>query len=938
MIENHLNLNSKKVDIKNSIELSGNALVPENKDSNKKLSNCIGKESQRFIPFEYGSGYGYLYTRMKWILDNNEINDQLKSEMYSFLETLGELKVLGVYNEAYKKYRRAFDTFSMKLDSCNDYNENIIGDLRYQCYQSSASGRKELKIIDRCIKEWSKRDRENKLLHSYRGAMSEWLNKSELVVDKIGSQINNSRNIFKEIIDSLKDANNPLQQSQILSFLSLSYISEKLFPFMLGQITNNNSIGASSCGIFGETIRSETPNPGGSLSSIELGAENVGDEDVKILIDEKTNSLKIESALEVNQKNNENSPNINTSRNESVMNWIKSSFNKRQDSHENSELICDSTNNIQNERKKQISLNREKILSQRLGKSLYDIKKDISIPSSLNKDFILKEYFTNYFSVYKIFTSMRESLYEQRKYYKTIPTMNSVKYKRQEIELEEVRTRQFQSIYNDVILSEPIKKIRRVLIYRSEWKRPPMYLLVTHKGKNCKGNRPLVKEDNINYDVDTDEEWEEQFGGEDVENIDDVPDVCDEDDDNDAVASGWLVPDGCFQSDELLDEFTIGNSMNDHGTNIVSLLSLSSQYPSPVVISFLDHSSIDFGVGISIPTEEHVSSIIKSYLIHLTQGVGWIYNKTDLSRICSSISPDESNSLISSNALEISNKKKSSLDLKLKQDLSYFIHGRWASIRKIIQEFFEIYKYQDIKKSSVIHFIKENVRKVKLKGDVRFRWYVNENNANLELDFEKLSELLAQRRAEEKNVSNKVEATRLRQNRGCLQSNITSTNSKSQTQSSENSQNSNSNGKEIFLYPYQYLSDADPEYPINHKTASENGENDNLNSQCSMKSNNGILNFISSSQGSERSSINDQKTEKETHTRIVHNNKKRKCTTPIRNISSDYPNNSLLDKERKEDGIDGTESIRTTALDGKSCAHLFNNSLITHFFPPKAKS
>ncbi|KAK9174376.1 Chromatin assembly factor 1 subunit A family protein [Cryptosporidium meleagridis] len=930
MIEENYSNFSKRGDIENLIGTLDIETIQDRENSSEISNKHIRKDSHKVIPFEYGNGYGYLYTRLKWILDNNEISGQFKNEMYSLLETIGELRVLGVYNEPYKKYRKAFDIFSMKFDSYSEYNENVIGDLRYQCYQSSSSGRKELKIIDRCIKEWSKRDRENKLLHSYRDAMSEWLNKSELGVNKMEPKAINSENIFKEIINYSKDTNNPLQQSQILSFLSLSYISEKLFPFIPGQLANNTSSGTFSCGVIGDTIRFETQNPNGSISSIELVNENAI-EDADIIVEEKQNPLRTDFALEAIQKSNESSLNsLRIHKNESVMSWIKSNSIRRQDTNsEKPEQIYD---NIREERKKQLASDKEKILSQRLTRSLHDIDKDIS-NSSLNKDFILKEYFTDYFSIYKLFISTRENLYNQREYYKSIPIVGSIRYKKQKIDLEEVRARQFQSIYNDGIHCELVSKIRRVLIYRSEWKRPPMYLLITHKGRNCKGNYPLAKEDNINYDIDTDEEWEEQFGGEDVENVDDIPDVYEEDDD-DAVASGWLVPDGCFQSDELLDEFTIGNSINDHRANIVNLLSLSSQYPSPVVVSFLNHTSVDFGVGISTPNEEYVNSILKGYLINLTQDISWIYNKTDISRFYLSITPDESN-FQPSNISEISNARKNVLDLQFKQDLSYFIHGKWASIKKLVDDFFEINNYKDIKKASVVHFIKENVRKAKLTGDAKFRWYVNENSADLGLDPGKLSELLAQRRAEEKNLSNKVELTKITQNRACLQSDIGSPSLKSQIKNSGDYQNFNGKGKQP--ESRQCSNGIDPEYYINQKIVSENDENNNINSQCSLKSTDYVLNYISSSQGSERSSINSQVIEKETHTGTVYN-KKRKFSTPTRNVPDYHSNYPSFNRKRDADETDGIGSIRASTPESKkSHAYLYNNSLITHFFPPKAK-
>lgn len=936
MIENYQNLSVEKGNIINQNELLDNTIFLDNTKSRNESIKCIEKESHRDAPFEYGSGYGYLHTRLKWILDNYEVSGQFKTELYSLLETLGELRVLGVYNESYKKYRKAFDIFSMKFVSSDKYNEDIIGDLRYQCYQSSASGRKELKIIDKSIKEWSKRDRENKLIHSCRGAMSEWLNRSEFGVNKIERQIITRENVFNEMVNSSKDII-PLQQSQILSYLSSSYISEKLFPFMVGQVINSTSAGTFPCGVFGESLKSETPNLSGSRSSIDLGGGNDGDEIVATSVDVKSNSNKSESVLGVVHKSNENSLNIKVQQNESVMSWIKNNFNRKQDTYnENSEHIFDGdTDLIRKERMKQISSDKENIISQRLSKRLCDIGKDISIPSLLDKDIILKEYFRCCISIYEIFISLRENLYNQRKYYKSIPTIGSVRSKRQEIGIEEAQTRQFQSIYNDGIVSESLNKIRRVLIYRSEWKRPPMYLLVTHKGRQCKGNNPLAKEDHINYDIDTDEEWEEQFGGEDVENVDDIPDACDEDDDNDAVASGWLVPDGCFQSDELLEEFTIGNSANEDGTSIVNILSFSSQYPSPVVISFLNHTSIDFGLGISVPSDEYVNSVLKGYSIRLTQDSNWIYNKTDASKYCN-ISLVETNCHLVSSASEISNTKKNVLDLQLKQKLSYFIHGKWASIRKIIDEFIEINNYKDIKKSLIVQFIKENVSKAKLAGDARSRWHVNENATHLELDSSKLSELLAQRKAEEKNISNRVESAKNRQARSCLQTEPNIPVLQSQIQFSGSSQNSNSDRKGKRSDSFKISSDIYPEYSMSNKSASENDENNNMNSQCSMKSMNGVLN-ISSSQGSEQSSINSQAVEKEVHSGIENSIKKRKFPTPIRDMSFDHTEHSSFNREKKGDGIDGFENVRINTPESKNYTHIQNNSLITHFFPPRSK-
>ncbi|KAJ1605419.1 hypothetical protein OJ253_3202 [Cryptosporidium canis] len=930
MIENDLNVNAGNGNIDKD-ECLDSAIFPRETNLNKDSNMHTVKELQSDNPFEYGNGYGYLYSRLKWILGNFEISGQLNDELYSLLETIGELRVLGVYNEPYKKYRRALDMFSMKFDPTNRYNENIIGELRYQCYQSSASGRKEIKMIDRCIKEWSKRDREHKLMQSYRGAMSEWLNKN-VGVNKIEYQNINKEDLFKEIIEFSKDITS-LQQSHILSFLSPTYISEKLFPFMPGQ-TNNNTTGVFSSGVFGDPLNSDTPKIGGSISSIEILAENNGDEIATNHSECKHNSTKGELALEVAQKSNDNSLNSKCSQNVSVMNWIKNNLNRRQDTtNENSERNTSDADLIHRE-KTQLSSDKDKIVSQRLSKTSCDIGSEISIPIKLNKEIILNEYFNSYVSLYELFISLRGSIYNQRKYFKSIPTIGSNRFKKQEIGIDEVQTRQFQSIYNDSANSEPLNKIRRVLIYRSEWKRPPMYLIITHKGKHCSGVCPLAKEDHINYDIDTDEEWEEQFGGEDVENVDDSPDACDEDDDNDAVASGWLVPDGCFQSDELLEEFTIVNSTNDDCTGIVNLLPFPSQYQSPFVISFLNHTSIDFGLGISIPSEEHVTSAINSYSIHLTHEFNWIYNRTDASRCC--ISLDEASNNLVTGSTENSNTKKNTLDLQLKQEFSYFVHGKWSSIRKIIDEFIEINNYKDITKASIIQFARENVRKEKLTGDARSRWYVNENAAHLKLDSGKLSELLTHRRLEEKTSSNKTESTKNGQTRANLLSEINHSDNKQHIQSSWISQNSNSEQKMKWPRSPTTSIGICPEYSASNKTILDNDENINMNSQYSVKSIDGVLNTIPSSQGSYQSSINSQGVEKDTYSGPINNSRKRKFPAPTRDIPLDFAENALFGQEKKSDGLEGLESARLNTPESKrNYSHIHNNSLITHFFPPK---
>ncbi|KAF7457723.1 Chromatin assembly factor 1 subunit A family protein [Cryptosporidium felis] len=895
------------------------------------LNSQLEIDCHKNMPFEYENCHGYLYTRLKWIIENNEINFELKNELHSLLETLGELRILGVYNEQFKKYRKAFDSFSLKLDISNG-KEDVIGELRYQCYQSSASGRKELKLIEKSVKEWNKREKEKKLLNIYKDAMSSWLNGNGLGVDK-NLQAGETRGLFEEILDSTREMNSPLQQSQLLSYLSTSYISEKLFPYMASQVSNSNS-GASHSGNYAEIMKPDTPNANRSISSIEVNGDN--SDELTMTFEEKIETNN-EHSIETAKKNTESiQTGIKNSQNESVMSWIKSSINRK---HE--QISSKSESSLHNgdvtrmENIKQALFYRDEIISKRLEKKLCDIIETTSFSHKYNKDHFLTEFNENYRSIYENFISLKENQYNGRKYYKSIPIIGSNRPKKQIIEIEEVISRQFQSVYNEGDIEVTLEKIRRVLIYRSEWKRPPMFLLITRRGKECTGINPLVKEEHINYDIETDEEWEEQFGGEDVENVDEVPDPCDEDDD-DAIASGWLVPDGYFQSDELIDDYTISNVANGNENGVVSLLPPSSKYPSPVVASFLNHSSMDYGVGISVPDESYINCIIGDYLAFLTQKINWIYGITDsISRNDLNISSRESVNSTGVNLSSITNpnlSRRSVLDSQLKQELSYFVHGKWVSTKKIIDEFIELNSNRDIKRAAILQFLKENVYKAKLEGDVRYRWYVNENTTEYKLDADRLHELLLKRK-----MDGTIFKGETKNGKSISHNRICTSNIYIQTKCPEKFQVSEVDRKELVTESPQTPNYNDlTTLPTRENCPLESDRNTNSDSQSSTKSMEGYINDGFTSQRSEQLDSQSSQTIDKVSKKQFTTNKRRKCSTPTKCVLNE--NYSLPEQDSDGNRVSGKENNRSNTLESKrSCTPVGNNSLITYFFPPKSK-
>ncbi|KAK6587854.1 hypothetical protein RS030_81304 [Cryptosporidium xiaoi] len=930
LLENNDNIIGRDENvIFNSQEYS--PIILENSKTNSNLISSKAKQPDETSiggPFEYGSNYSYLFTKLKFILDQHDINEPLKNDLCSLLEVIGEMKVLGVYNEHYKKYRRAFDTYTLKLDPSSQITEDLIGELRYLSFQNSVSGRRELKLIDKIVKEWNKRDKEKRLLQSCRGAMSDWLNKTELGTNKNDNDCENVGDASKYILDSIKGSSNSFQQSSLLSFLPESYVSEKLYPYILNHLPTGLS-GNQTPAFVGYSNKDQASLVCSSLSSIGEGPGTVG---IACNQNSDGNNIKTCVLSNIDEISCDNlMANNKVTQNESVIDWIKNNFKRQLNNLECIDSEIQSGKYIHLDQLNNQSNKIEIVISSRLRNKkpvgIYDI-------ISSHRNDLFADYYTKYLELYKNFLSIREGTMKKRSYYKSIPMIGSNRTKKQSVDYHEVRLRQYQTFYNDKNLPEIQSQIRRVLINRSEWKRPPMFLLLTHQGKECNGLNPIAKEEHINYDIDTDEEWEEQFGGEDVDDIDDGVENGDDDDDNEAVASGWLVPDGCFQSDELIDD-VISSTGNCVDSNIVNLLSTSSRYQAPVVISFLNHSCIDFGAGISAPNDLIVKTLIDGYLIHFPQNLNWIYSRTCDDLDDEKRTSNELNDAYDQNEYKNSNNliKKSFLDTSTKCELLYFVYGKYSPIKRIIDNFIELNLKKNMKRSSIIQFLKENIYKTRLNGDCKPRWYIN-NTSELVLDKDKLKELLIERNLDERIEPNNCKPSSKERSELKQEANqCANIKTQIETPNKRKYLEGNDEGSELG----RFAVNVNKESKITSET--ENISNDE---NCAFDSQGGNIDkTLDKSTG--LCLQNEQKTKvncfanKDPDIKINRNKKRRKYSNVNRGLTpKDHDVFSINYEENKTQGQNenrfGTPDVK------KNFTPIYNNSLITEFFQLKNKN
>ncbi|KAJ3130017.1 hypothetical protein HK098_006729 [Nowakowskiella sp. JEL0407] len=103
----------------------------------------------------------------------------------------------------------------------------------------------------------------------------------------------------------------------------------------------------------------------------------------------------------------------------------------------------------------------------------------------------------------------------------------------------------FENWRKDLPKVEIFKKRSHQYLYFHENIRPPYYGL-TKRSKVVTGRRPLAKDSALDYEVDSDDEWEDDESGEDVNSIGDEEEEPMMEDDED----GFIVAEGYFSEDE----------------------------------------------------------------------------------------------------------------------------------------------------------------------------------------------------------------------------------------------------------------------------------------------------------------------------------------------------------------------------------------------------
>ncbi|XP_065059859.1 chromatin assembly factor 1 subunit A-A-like [Rhopilema esculentum] len=132
------------------------------------------------------------------------------------------------------------------------------------------------------------------------------------------------------------------------------------------------------------------------------------------------------------------------------------------------------------------------------------------------------------------------------------------KYKSGRALRRQMRDHLYDSVLNDedlVVMENEEKNIMAVkLLQFSENYRPPYYGTWKKRSKKITPRNPFKKDENLlNYEIDSDEEWEEEEPGESLSGPENE-DEDDEEEDNDEENDGFFVPHGYLSDDEGLSD------------------------------------------------------------------------------------------------------------------------------------------------------------------------------------------------------------------------------------------------------------------------------------------------------------------------------------------------------------------------------------------------
>lgn len=109
-----------------------------------------------------------------------------------------------------------------------------------------------------------------------------------------------------------------------------------------------------------------------------------------------------------------------------------------------------------------------------------------------------------------------------------------------------------------------MEKMRAKFLKFHENQRPPYFGTWRKKSKFVKAKRPFGRDDVFNYDVDSDEEWEEESVGESLKGTDDEDEKENDSENEYEVDNECFVPHGYLSEDEIDDEECIKFSPESH--------------------------------------------------------------------------------------------------------------------------------------------------------------------------------------------------------------------------------------------------------------------------------------------------------------------------------------------------------------------------------------
>ncbi|XP_061393191.1 chromatin assembly factor 1 subunit A [Musca vetustissima] len=125
-----------------------------------------------------------------------------------------------------------------------------------------------------------------------------------------------------------------------------------------------------------------------------------------------------------------------------------------------------------------------------------------------------------------------------------------------------------------------IREEMRVKFYKfHDNRRPPYYGTWRKKSKVITGRRPFAQDTKFcDYEVDSDDEWEEEEPGESLEDASDDDKEKESEDDDYEVDNEWFVPHGHLSEEEMQNEDELGDDCNDREAQKAKLKIIQQEF------------------------------------------------------------------------------------------------------------------------------------------------------------------------------------------------------------------------------------------------------------------------------------------------------------------------------------------------------------------------